>query len=518
VINAHFDPAHAMDAVAFVDRYFRVRGNEGYEATLSYVVDALHEGGFADENVRSLALGPNRPTWTPRSASLTLLGEPSRALHVFETEADRDRGTLFVGSDAVALSEFDVVDATQGPPSVAVAGRIVLGSGYPGQLFRQYVMGAGAAGILTTVLDTYNDPEVYPDAAGFGYLPDHPGVTGFGFSLSTRSLGLLLAALAEGPTRVEVGIDVVVGTGQATTVEATIPGSDPALGPVVLFAHTDEPGAVDNATGVATLLELAIAVRTAVTAGELPQPQRPIVFLWGQEYESSAEWLGTASPTPFAGLALDMVGSDYDVVGAPFLVERMPDPGAVWVLPPDQHTAWGSGAVDLNNMPGHFLNDYVLAAVGTWARHDGHWAVSMNPYEGGSDHDNFLALGIPSLLGWHFTDSAYHTNLDRLDRVSGLEMSRVAASFGAVTIGLSTGSPEDAAEMFDSVMAGAAFWSEVVFQAAAESGSKQSELDALQNIADHWQVWYGEALESVPDSAHITGAQPIIRELFQLSF
>ena len=39
--------------------------------------------------------------------------------------------------------------------------------------------------------------------------------------------------------------------------------------------------------------------------------------------------------------SLDMTGEDVRKTGGSFLIERYPDPGAVWDRPWDPHTEWG---------------------------------------------------------------------------------------------------------------------------------------------------------------------------------
>jgi hypothetical protein len=39
-----------------------------------------------------------------------------------------------------------------------------------------------------------------------------------------------------------------------------------------------------------------------------------------------------------------------------------------------------------------------------------------------------FATGVPSLFNWHFTDRYYHTNQDRLDKVSAAEMKNVGVA------------------------------------------------------------------------------------------
>ena len=89
-------------------------------------------------------------------------------------------------------------------------------------------------------------------------------------------------------------------------------------------------------------------------------------------------------------IVIDMVGEDPEENGALPLVERMPDPGAIWDRPPlDVHSEWGRGDVRVGQLSGNFLNDYVMAAMHERQKRVD-WPVRSNPYEGGSDHESFL--------------------------------------------------------------------------------------------------------------------------------
>ena len=75
---------------------------------------------------------------------------------------------------------------------------------------------------------------------------------------------------------------------------------------------------------------------------------------------------------------------------------------------------------------------------------DAKWTVRTNPYEGGSDHTAFASEGIPSLLNWHFTDRYYHTNQDRLDKVSPAEMKNVGVAVATSAWTLASADTADA--------------------------------------------------------------------------
>ena len=93
---------------------------------------------------------------------------------------------------------------------------------------------------------------------------------------------------------------------------------------------------------------------------------------------------------------MDMTGEDTSKTGGTFLIEKQPDPSAVWERPSDPHSEWGASEIKPETLKGSLLNDLHLAVCQHRARETG-WVVRTNPYEGGSDHTTFTNAGIPAL-------------------------------------------------------------------------------------------------------------------------
>ena len=199
----------------------------------------------------------------------------------------------------------------------------------------------------------------------------------------------------------------------------------------MLVAHVQEPGANDNASGSGTLLAAALAISDAIAKGLVPPPRRTLTFMWLDEIRGSEQWIkddAARASRVVAMMSLDMTGQDTAKTGGTFLIEKSPDPSAIWPRPSDPHSEWGAGKVDRRLVRGHLLNDFHLAVALRRARDTG-WVVRTNPYEGGSDHTVFTAAGVPALLNWHFTDRYYHTNLDTVDKTSPVTMGHVAPTW-----------------------------------------------------------------------------------------
>jgi Zn-dependent M28 family amino/carboxypeptidase len=129
------------------------------------------------------------------------------------------------------------------------------------------------------------------------------------------------------------------------------------------------------------------------------------------------------------------------------------------------------------------------------------WTVRTNPYEGGSDHTPFAAAGIPSLLNWHFTDRYYHTNQDRLDKVSAGEMKNVAVAVATSAWLLASADDADATVVLNIIAGAAARRLALERTQGAALVAQSADTDEAgateQRVRAAWIKWYEEALDSL---------------------
>lgn len=486
---AGFDEAAAMGTVEFASRYWRLAGNTGYDATIDRVHARLTPSAA---NWIETADGPS-PGWDHTVGTLSLLRAGQAPLAVLSRE--RERLALAINSYSTnGPVEAPLVDVGRGQAAdfegKDVKGAVVIGDADLGGLFRQAVVQRGAIGVISTSLAGYIANE--PDILQWGSIPRDAERKAFGFKASRRANETLRAALRAGPQRVRVEVVSTFAEKPERTLVHEIRGSTLPDERIVIAAHVQEPGANDNASGVATLQELARSLTMGVESGAIPRPSRTITFLWLNEISGSRAWLQrNAAKVPGVKymFSMDMTGEDIAKTGGSFLVERWPDPGAIWSRPWDPNSEWGRGNVRKESLKGDLINDLHLAVCERVALKTG-WVVKTNPYEGGSDHTVFGTAGIPSLLNWHFTDRYYHTNMDTADKTSAAEMRNVGVA--VATTAWLLASSDEAMSM-------------EVAELVARAGRARIavELRDGKALPDHagalaaWRTWSAEAVRSV---------------------
>jgi aminopeptidase YwaD len=514
-LSKTFAADRAMHLVTAMSRGWRLPGNPAFESSQDLISQGLEAAGFR-KTPGPAANRPgsqwyeeypqNSPAWEPVSATLTL----GDGTVVLDSRREIDRVSLCInsfstpegGTPASLVLVGRGVDAADYEKAGDVRGKIVLGEADAGRLFEQAVRQRGAVGVLSTAAAPYTRPADTPDIVQWSGVRYDEGLHAFGFKISPRLAALLAARVAAGGATLRADVSTRFHKRPARTLVAEIPGTVRPAERIVLVAHVQEPGANDNASGCATLLELARALAGGIARGTIAAPARTITFLWGDEISESRQWLradASRQPGVRYAFSLDMTGEDVAKTGGDFLIEKQPDPSAVWVRASDPHTEWGSSRVPADSLKGSLLNDVHLAACLRRARDTG-WVVKANPYEGGSDHSVFLAGGIPALLDWHFTDRYYHTNLDTPDKTSPAEMANVAVAVGTTTWLLASADDGDATAVVRLLEEAAAARLALERRQSADaiarddSAAVRTREDAVQAA---WRKWYVESLQSV---------------------
>lgn len=504
--RSNFNADNALKTVAYVESRWRLAGNTGFNESIYLVEKILKEAGYINEkdapaNTRltyRIEKRPmKRPTWEPVDAELFIVGETTPVLS-FST----NRNMIAINSastpeEGVTASLVLIENEAQWKQDLK--GKIVMSDGGIGGVYAKSLQ-YGAVGALGYDLPSYTQPEKNIHSIQFGSIGSSKDKQGWGLLLSHAARERLKAAAAKGPVMLKVMVRTKIYESEELTVVADVHGSEKPGERFVFSAHVQEPGANDNASGVGTLAEMARVTATLVKSGAL-NPRRGLTFLWGDEIISTRRYIVEDSVRAKGikwGCSLDMVGEDTKKTGGSFLIEKMPDPSAVWTRGNDKHSEWGGSPLPESAIVPHYFNDLLLTRCLNEAK-DNDWVVNTNPFEGGSDHTPFLDAKIPGLLMWHFTDMYYHTDSDRFDKVSGVTMKHVGVS-GLVTSWLLTSADNEVATGLVKDLqasAGKRLSEELTISRAniAKGMSKAEEI----RIVEAWRSYYLNAIDKMKE-------------------
>lgn len=501
---------NAYQTVAFVEPRWRLAGNTGFNESIYYVEKILQQAGFKKE-INGEADGPltyrietrkmMRPTWEPVSASLTIEGEDKPVL-MYET--NHNMLSINSASTPEAGVTAEVIYVGKGTKKDLegkdIKGKIVFGEA-GARALNAVAMEGGAIGSLAYSIPAYNKPEKNVNSIQFQGIPYKDSLNQkWTIMLSYQAKEKLKAALAKGPTKITVKASTKIYRSEELTLVANARGTTLPDERFVFSAHVQEPGANDNATGVGTLAEMARTTAELIQQKKFV-PTRTITFLWGDEIVSTDRYIKDDSVRAKGikwGLSLDMVGEDVSKTGGTFLIEKMPDPSAIWTRGKEKHTEWGGTALNESQMFPHYFNDLLLNRCKQQAKSN-KWVVNTNPFEGGSDHTPFLQAKIPGLLMWHFTDVFYHTDRDRIDMVSAEEMKNVGVSALATAFILCSADEHKTLLLIEELDNNAHDRLVTEFELSTEAVSKGAKLEDEIRILEVWATWYQNALDKMVD-------------------
>jgi hypothetical protein len=330
-------------------------------------------------------------------------------------------------------------------------GKVALAYGYAADVVRQAVLKHGAVGVVI-----YPDPldrPGHPDMVHYnGIWPraEELEKTSGGFQISINQYNELKKLMAAGPVRVRGKIDATLGAGNLTLVHAWIRGAEEPEREIIITAHLDHPkwSANDNASGSGAILEMARALHALIAAGKTPRPKLTLHFMWIPEHFGTHAYLDNhpearkcrtwksvrpadakVAPEPciLANLNLDMVGEDTVKTDSRLSITRSPDsvPSFLDALLADvlQQTREAN----------------LFAPTGTRHR----WPASQDPFSVGSDHENFLSLGIPAAMFVHEGDWTHHTSEDTIDKTDASEFRRTGVLAAAAAYWLASATDTD---------------------------------------------------------------------------
>jgi aminopeptidase YwaD len=334
-VEAEFSGERAKELTAAIHSYDRWSTFWQYGLCGAYCAARMRECGLEDVELMEIPADGETKfgdwamplAWDVEDATLEIV-EPEdsvRMLAHYRQEpaslAMWSAPTPAEGTEAeVVLLEDKGKDGDYG--EIDVVGKVVFASRHAGSV-RKWAARRGALGVVSDYPACSEDDlaegvcwvNAWVDYHGWGFLKiDTPM---FGFTLNREKGAYLRRLLANGGSvRVRATVRSSLYEGRFTLPAGMIRGETDEE--VVVYGHTYEYGAEDNASGCAVALEAARTLNKLIQAGKLPRPRRSIRFMMSWECYGSIPWCVERiheKKNVVAGLCLDDMGGKRVLTG-----------------------------------------------------------------------------------------------------------------------------------------------------------------------------------------------------------
>jgi hypothetical protein len=455
----------AKDTVIELARHHRVQASTGFSQAAQYIAAKAKEYGLEQVQIERLAADGQKTYHTLKSTP----GWEADRGQLWEVEPIREKIADY-DEMRVALADYSqtadvtapLIDVGMGTSpkdyeAREVKGKIVLAGGNVATAHRLACDERGAAGILS-----YQQNQTtawsgdYADNVRWGHLSPYNPDNRFAFMISLRRAREYRERLSRGEQiTLRALVQAEIKPGHYDVVTAVIPGAD-ASEEIVFSCHLchQKPGANDNASGAAAILEAARALSALIRRGEIERPRRTIRFIWPPEINGTLAYFAEHPDIVRrmkAAVHCDMVGGNYSITRSvlhvthtpasiPSSVNTVADVFAEYAIKGSLKAASGAGFEDALISPGGAKDSLV---------------ADITPYEMGSDHDVYQegSFRIPTIYLRDWPDVFIHTNNDTPSNIEPTKMKR--STFIATASGyfLARANAREAARLADMVFA-----------------------------------------------------------------
>jgi hypothetical protein len=486
----------AKENIAALGNFHRVHASPGFHEAANFIAQKAREYGlqeikidsFAADGVTTYNTFRSYYGWEAESAILTQVSPHHEViaeypkLHValadYSNDAEVTTGLVDVGA---GTSEQDYADKD-------VNGKIVLAGGGVAAVHKQAVEKRGAAGILSYQQNqTTGWSGDYVDNVRWGHLSPYNLKNTFAFMVSLRKAREYQARLQNGEKiRLHALVKARMKPGYFEVVSAIIPGADPSAGEIVYSCHLchQSPGANDNASGAAAILEDARVLAKLIRDGKLPRPRRTIRFIWPPEIAGTMCYFSRYPEIVkrmTAAIHKDMVGGNHQLTKAIFHLTQTPASLPSFVN--DVAAVFGEYVIEGSRraaMSGDF-SEAIFSPDGTKEM----FVADFHPFTMGSDHEVYQegSFRIPAIYMNDWPDVFIHTNNDSPDKIDATKLRRVAVIGASAGYFLASASANEARVLAGEVFArGGIRQSQALKRALALAQTGGKNFDEAKNI------------------------------------
>jgi aminopeptidase YwaD len=484
----------------YITTLHRMRASRGFRSAADFVARQAKLYGLDDVKVHELPADGHtmygtqkaRIGWDPDFAELwEMRVDGGRTMPLMRIASFEDEPVILAEDSDSADVTAELVDVGVGGADrdyagKNVRGKLVLLSGPLTDAAALAIDKYGAKGMLS---DMPNQVTAWwkedVNLIRWGHLDAFEARHTFAFMLSSKQANGLRARLASGD---HITMHAIVRAARHPSmynpVTAVIPGTDRKNEEIVLSCHLDHqrPGANDNASGCATILEVGRTIAKLIADGKIPRPSRTIRFIWPCEVECTMV-LFNAEPEMRARfkavIHMDMVGG-AQVTKAVFHVNGSPLSLPTFVN-------------DVGHAFGAFVNEesdaYAAGIGGKYPLVSAEGGkeplqAELAAFSMGSDNELYTegSYRIPSIYMDDWPDRYIHTNFDVAGNIDPTKLQRAAFIGAASALFLANLKPSDVPALWVTMRSAALERAAKVVERASKLAPEEATNYEVQSI------------------------------------
>ncbi len=441
-LSEEISGATAKRNLEFIATQHRMRGSQGFAAAAQHLAEQAESYGLQQVTIEQYPADGkifygtqrSRPPWDVEFAELWELNDNVGSTRIASWQTMPVRLAQDSESGQVEAELIDVGNGTSEADYAGkdVRGKLVLVAAQPGAAAPLAIDTYGAVGLISYAQNQrtgwWKENE---NLVRWGHLNTFADTPSFAFMVSLKEARTFQARLASGETiRLKAEVKAGKHPGNYQVLSALIRGQDETLNEeeIVYSCHLDHqrPGANDNASGCATILEVARSLSKLISEGKIKPPKRSLRFVWPPEIEGTLTRLvseGDNVKRIKAAIHLDMVGGGPNTK-ATFHVTRGPASVPSFINDVAEHFAL------LVNEQSAQLADGGNPLMSLVSKEGGKEPLRADlvSYTAGSDHQIYAegSFSIPAIYMNDWPDRFIHTNFDVPGNIDATKLKRVA--------------------------------------------------------------------------------------------
>ncbi|MFA4646343.1 DUF4910 domain-containing protein [Pyrococcus kukulkanii] len=384
-----FSVENVFRDVVNIARYHRIQGSSGIVDAAEYVLRRLEEEGVEAKMLKDEYDGIREHLTLPSPIAWELIGGELKLKD--KTLTTKDSPLLVMAHSPSGEAKGEVLPILREEDWEKAEGKVVL----VGEKWRDAYEKANKAGAKAFIAYRKGTGSAFPYIGLFLTKKDLEWAKIPAVAVPETVANDLIGKAKKGGVEVEIKVGTEIKNRETLPIVYARVGDPPYL---VFSAHIchPKPGANDNASGSAMLIELARVLNKV-------KGRVGFAFVWIPEYHGTQAFIPKVKVEDFyANINLDMVGGSEDRAKSTIMLVR--SPLSRFSLVPGILELY----LEKYNSGGKSFSGSILPKM----------KLKAYPYEMGSDHDIFNFFGVPGTMPITWPDSYYHTSADTPEKLS----------------------------------------------------------------------------------------------------